>query len=74
MQGRSFKLVTFDADNTLWDFSTMMVHGTQAVVDAIRADRFWILAPSTSSDARIRARAGSMLERSNPTYLKDVTG
>lgn len=44
------------------------------VVDAIRADRFWILAPSEGSDRQIRARAASMIERANPTYLRDLTG
>jgi NAD(P)-dependent dehydrogenase (short-subunit alcohol dehydrogenase family) len=44
------------------------------VVDAIRADRFWILAPSEGSDRQIQARAASMLERANPTYLRDLTG
>ena len=36
--------------------------------------RFWILAPSASIDAQIRARADSMLERANPTYLREVPG
>ena len=44
------------------------------VVDAIRADQFWILPPSQRTDDKIRARADSMLERTNPTYLQDVTG
>jgi hypothetical protein len=44
------------------------------VVDALRADRFWILPESASADAQIDARAASMRERANPTYLRDVTG
>jgi NAD(P)-dependent dehydrogenase (short-subunit alcohol dehydrogenase family) len=40
------------------------------VVDGIRADRFWLLPPSEHSDARIRARARSMLDRANPSYLE----
>jgi len=40
------------------------------VVDGIRADRFWLLPPSEHSDAQIRARAASMLDRSNPSYLE----
>ena len=44
------------------------------VVAAIRADQFWILPPSERTDATIRARAASMIERTNPTYLRDVTG
>ncbi|MER7518873.1 SDR family NAD(P)-dependent oxidoreductase [Streptomyces sp. NPDC126499] len=40
------------------------------VVDGIRADRFWMLPESEHSDRRIRARARSMLDRSDPTYLE----
>jgi NAD(P)-dependent dehydrogenase (short-subunit alcohol dehydrogenase family) len=40
------------------------------VVDGIRADRFWMLPESEHSDAQIRARAQSMLDRANPTYLE----
>lgn len=32
----TFKLITFDADDTLWDFTTMMERGTQAVSVAIQ--------------------------------------
>jgi NAD(P)-dependent dehydrogenase (short-subunit alcohol dehydrogenase family) len=44
------------------------------VVRGVRAGDFWIMAPSDSIDAQIRARAASMLERSNPTYLREVPG
>lgn len=44
------------------------------VVDGVRADRFWIMAPSESVDLQIRARSASMLERANPTYLRPVPG
>jgi NAD(P)-dependent dehydrogenase (short-subunit alcohol dehydrogenase family) len=44
------------------------------VVDAIRADQFWILPPSERSDAQIKARAQSMLARENPTYIRDLGG
>jgi NAD(P)-dependent dehydrogenase (short-subunit alcohol dehydrogenase family) len=44
------------------------------VVDAILADQFWIHAPSESSDNSLRARAESMLARSNPDYLRAVPG
>jgi hypothetical protein len=44
------------------------------VVDAILADRFWIHAPSESSDNSLRARTASMLARSNPDYLRAVPG
>jgi NAD(P)-dependent dehydrogenase (short-subunit alcohol dehydrogenase family) len=43
------------------------------VAEAVAAGTFWILPPSASADARISARAASMIERSNPTYLTDVT-
>ena len=41
-----------------------------AVVDGIRADRFWLLPPSEHSDRQIRARSQSMLDRANPSYLE----
>jgi NAD(P)-dependent dehydrogenase (short-subunit alcohol dehydrogenase family) len=44
------------------------------VVDAIHADDFWILPPDERTDERINARAASMLERANPTYLSDIAG
>lgn len=40
------------------------------VVDGIRNDRFWMLPASEHSDAQIRARATSMLERADPGYLE----
>jgi NAD(P)-dependent dehydrogenase (short-subunit alcohol dehydrogenase family) len=43
------------------------------VVQGIRAEQFWMLPPSDSTDASIRARAESMLERKNPTYFRDWT-
>ncbi|MFF7974832.1 SDR family NAD(P)-dependent oxidoreductase [Streptomyces sp. NPDC007905] len=42
----------------------------ELVVDGIRADRFWLLPASEHSDAQIRARARSMLERATPSYLE----
>ena len=42
----------------------------ELVVDGIRADRFWLLPASEHSDAQIRARAESMLHRTNPSYLE----
>ena len=44
------------------------------VVDAIRGDEFWILAPSERTDEQIRARAESMLNRTNPAYLERFWG
>lgn len=40
---------------------------------AIRDDRFWILPASDRTDAKIRARAQSLLERSAPTYLGELS-
>ncbi|WP_217544046.1 SDR family NAD(P)-dependent oxidoreductase [Streptomyces sp. GbtcB6] len=40
------------------------------VVAGIRADRFWLLPAGEHSDAQIRARARSMLDRANPSYLE----
>ncbi|MFD5101308.1 SDR family NAD(P)-dependent oxidoreductase [Streptomyces albidochromogenes] len=40
------------------------------VVDGIEADRFWMLPASEHSDRQIRARARSMLDRSQPSYLE----
>jgi NAD(P)-dependent dehydrogenase (short-subunit alcohol dehydrogenase family) len=42
------------------------------VVDAVRAGTFWILPPSERTDQQIRARADSMLGRTNPTYIKEI--
>ena len=44
------------------------------VVDAIRVGDFWIFAPSESTDEQIRAKAQSLLERENPTYVRAVAG
>ncbi|WP_128377934.1 SDR family NAD(P)-dependent oxidoreductase [Streptomyces cavernae] len=43
----------------------------ELVLDGIRADRFWLLPRSEHSDAQIRARARSMLDRANPAYLEN---
>jgi NAD(P)-dependent dehydrogenase (short-subunit alcohol dehydrogenase family) len=40
------------------------------VADGIREERFWMLPASERSDAQIRARAGSMLDRGAPDYLE----
>ncbi len=44
-----------------------------AAVAGIRDGRFWILPASERTDRVIRARAQSMLDRSAPTYLEDLT-
>jgi NAD(P)-dependent dehydrogenase (short-subunit alcohol dehydrogenase family) len=44
------------------------------VVQGVQSGDFWIMAPSESIDAQIRARADSMLRRTNPTYLREVPG
>lgn len=41
------------------------------VAEAVAAGTFWILPPSAGTDAKISARAASMIERANPTYLTD---
>ncbi|MFB6569192.1 SDR family NAD(P)-dependent oxidoreductase [Streptomyces noursei] len=42
----------------------------EQVVDGIRAGRFWMLPPSDHTDAQIRARSRSQLDRAAPTYLE----
>jgi NAD(P)-dependent dehydrogenase (short-subunit alcohol dehydrogenase family) len=42
-----------------------------SVVRGIRDDRFWILPQSAGTDASIRARAASMLDRTNPDYFRE---
>lgn len=44
------------------------------LVRGVQENRFWIMAPSDSIDTQIRARADSMLNRTNPTYLREVPG
>jgi NAD(P)-dependent dehydrogenase (short-subunit alcohol dehydrogenase family) len=44
------------------------------VVRAVLAGDFWILPPSDSADAQVRARAESILTRRNPSYLRAVPG
>jgi hypothetical protein len=51
---------------------TPVEHVADQVVDAIRADAFWILPPSERTDTTIEARAASMLARNDPTYLTDL--
>lgn len=53
---------------------TPVEHVAAQVVDAVRTNRFWIMPESEHSDETIRARSQSMLERSNPTYLRQVPG
>ena len=43
----------------------------ESVVAGIRGERFWILPASPRTDAAIRARAESMLARSEPEYMLD---
>jgi NAD(P)-dependent dehydrogenase (short-subunit alcohol dehydrogenase family) len=44
----------------------------ERVVDAIRADQFWILPESDRTDRKIDARASSMRHRTNPDYMEDL--
>lgn len=46
----------------------------EAVLDGLRADRFWIYPDNPRTDAQLRARTESMLARSNPDYLRAVPG
>lgn len=48
------------------------LHVADQVLAAVRAEQFWILPPSESTDLQIQARAASMLARSNPDYLRAV--
>jgi NAD(P)-dependent dehydrogenase (short-subunit alcohol dehydrogenase family) len=45
----------------------------EEALTAIKEERFWILPASRRTDEKIRARAQSLLDRSAPTYLEDVT-
>ncbi len=44
------------------------------VLEALRTGAFWILPESETTDEQIRQRAGSMLARSEPAYLRAVPG
>jgi NAD(P)-dependent dehydrogenase (short-subunit alcohol dehydrogenase family) len=46
----------------------------EQVVTGVRDGAFWILPEGGRSDQQISARAESMLARTNPTYISDVTG
>jgi NAD(P)-dependent dehydrogenase (short-subunit alcohol dehydrogenase family) len=46
----------------------------EAVVEGILTDSFWIHPRSERGDAQMQARARSMLDRTNPTYLRAVPG
>lgn len=43
----------------------------ELVADGIRANRFWMLPESDRTDAQIRARSQSMLDRADPGYLEN---
>jgi NAD(P)-dependent dehydrogenase (short-subunit alcohol dehydrogenase family) len=53
---------------------TPVEHVAAQVVDAVREGRFWIQPASDRTDQAIRARADSMLARTNPDYLRAVPG
>jgi NAD(P)-dependent dehydrogenase (short-subunit alcohol dehydrogenase family) len=53
---------------------TPVEHVAAQVVDAIRAERFWIQPESDRIDETMRARFESMLARTNPDYLRNVPG
>lgn len=50
-----YKLISFDADDTLWDFNAMMARGTAAVVAAFRA-RFGDHYPQVNAEALRQAQ------------------
>ncbi|HEY3141589.1 MAG TPA: SDR family NAD(P)-dependent oxidoreductase [Acidimicrobiales bacterium] len=75
--GRKGSIEAFEqrlADAGVTPTYTPVEEVADAVVDAIRTDRFWILSKEGRSDDQIQARADSMLARTNPTYITDVTG
>jgi NAD(P)-dependent dehydrogenase (short-subunit alcohol dehydrogenase family) len=64
-----FEQMTQDAGIELeW---TPLEEVADVVVRGIRSEQFWMLPPSESTDTSIRARATSMLERTNPAYFRD---
>jgi NAD(P)-dependent dehydrogenase (short-subunit alcohol dehydrogenase family) len=66
-----FEQMTRDAGLELeW---TPLEDVADVVVRGIRSEQFWMLPPSESTDTSIRARATSMLERTNPAYFRDWT-
>lgn len=53
---------------------TPVEHVAAQVVDAIRANRFWIQPESGRIDEMMRDRFQSMLDRTNPDYLRNIPG
>lgn len=53
------------------DYTPVEAVAEEAFV-GIRENRFWILPASDRTDDKIRARAASLLDRSEPTYLEDL--
>lgn len=55
-----------------------VVTGRAGGIGRATGERFacelWIMAPGEPIDARTKARAASMLGRTNPTYLREVPG
>lgn len=53
---------------------TPVEHVAAQVLDAIRAERFWIQPDSDRIDDMMRARYESMLAHTNPDYLRNIPG
>ena len=77
---RQTPYVTYDALEAQMEAAGVNVQYTPVedvacqVVDAILSDTFWISPPSESSDNQLRARTQSLLDRTNPDYLRAVPG
>ncbi|CNI08521.1 short-chain alcohol dehydrogenase [Mycobacterium tuberculosis] len=63
----------FEAAGAHVEFTPLETVADQ-VIDGIRADRFWMMGPPTSSDQVVSAKAASILNRGEPDYLVDVLG
>ncbi len=77
---RQTPYVTYDALEAQMEAAGVNVQYTPVedvagqVVNAILTDTFWISPPSESSDSQLRARTQSLLDRTNPDYLRAVPG
>lgn len=64
MNNRTIRAITFDADDTLWDFSRMMQRGTEAVARAIteRAPEYTYMTVKFLDDVQHKAWQGADLQ------------
>lgn len=63
----------FESAGARVEFTPLEAVASQ-VVDGIRADSFWMMAPPGPSDQVVSRKAASILARSEPDYLVDVLG